>query len=85
MLLVHAVVGVLIFLDVKAVDACVLVPEVINSHERPLVEVFDGNHSRALNDGTHRIALRESAWRWYRVGAADTTLRLSSLDPERLQ
>jgi maltose alpha-D-glucosyltransferase/alpha-amylase len=50
-----------------------------------LVEVFDGNHSRARNDGTHRIALRESAWRRYRVGAADTTLQLSNLNPERLQ
>jgi maltose alpha-D-glucosyltransferase/alpha-amylase len=49
-----------------------------------LVDVFDGHHSRAHNDGAHRIRLNEFAWRWYRVGAADTTLRLSNLNPEKL-
>src|SRR3954469_8530092 len=49
-----------------------------------LVEVFDGHHSRAHNDGAHRIPLNEYAWRWYRVGAADTTLNLSDLSPEKL-
>jgi maltose alpha-D-glucosyltransferase/alpha-amylase len=49
-----------------------------------LVEVFDGRHSRAHNDGTHRIAMSEYAWRWFRVGAADTTLFLSDLTPEKL-
>ncbi len=49
-----------------------------------LVEVFDGRHSRAHNDGTHRIVMSEYAWRWFRVGAADTTLFLSDLTPEKL-
>ena len=49
-----------------------------------LVEVFDGHHSRARNDGAHRITLVEYGWRWYRVGAADTTLFLSNLTPEKL-
>jgi maltose alpha-D-glucosyltransferase/alpha-amylase len=49
-----------------------------------LVEVFDGHHSRAHNDGAHRITLVEYGWRWYRVGAADTTLFLSTLTPEKL-
>jgi maltose alpha-D-glucosyltransferase/alpha-amylase len=49
-----------------------------------LVEIFDGRHSRAHNDGTHRIRLDDYAWRWFRVGAADTTLDLSALDPEKL-
>jgi maltose alpha-D-glucosyltransferase/alpha-amylase len=49
-----------------------------------LVEVFDDRHSRAQNDGTHRIRLDEYAWRWFRCGAADTTLRLSDLNPEKL-
>jgi maltose alpha-D-glucosyltransferase/alpha-amylase len=49
-----------------------------------LVEVFDGHHSRARNDGTHRIQLAEHAWRWYRVGGADTTLHLSNLNPDKL-
>jgi maltose alpha-D-glucosyltransferase / alpha-amylase len=53
-------------------------------HGELLVEVFDGHHSRAHNDEAHRIRLGEYAWRWYRVGAADTTLYLSDLSPEKL-
>ena len=49
-----------------------------------LLEVFDDHHSRAQNDGAHRIRLEEYAWRWFRVGAADTTLKLSDLNPEKL-
>jgi maltose alpha-D-glucosyltransferase/alpha-amylase len=49
-----------------------------------LVEVFDDRHSRAQNDGAHRIRLDEYGWRWYRVGASDTTLFLSDLTPEKL-
>jgi maltose alpha-D-glucosyltransferase / alpha-amylase len=44
-----------------------------------LVEVFDGRHSRARNDGAHHIDLDEYAWRWYRVGAADNALNRSDL------
>jgi maltose alpha-D-glucosyltransferase/alpha-amylase len=44
-----------------------------------LVEVFDSQHSRVHNDGTHRIALDGYAWRWYRVGAADNVLDRSDL------
>ena len=46
-----------------------------------LVEVFDDRHTRAHNDGVHRIDLDAYAWRWYRVGAADTTLDRAGLDP----
>lgn len=46
-----------------------------------LVDVFDGRHSRSHNDGAHRIDLDGYAWRWYRVGGADTTLDLATLDP----
>jgi maltose alpha-D-glucosyltransferase / alpha-amylase len=49
-----------------------------------LVDVFDGHHSRAHNDGAHRIAIGTYGWRWYRVGASDTTLLLSDLTPEKL-
>ena len=45
-----------------------------------LVEVFNGRHSRAQNDGTHRITLDGYAWRWFRVGAADNTLDRSDLN-----
>ena len=46
-----------------------------------LVDVFDGRHSRAYNDGAHRLDLEGYAWRWYRVGGADTTLDMATLDP----
>jgi maltose alpha-D-glucosyltransferase/alpha-amylase len=45
-----------------------------------LVELFDGHHSRAQNDGMHRIALPGYGWRWYRVGAVDNVLDRSDLD-----
>jgi maltose alpha-D-glucosyltransferase/alpha-amylase len=44
-----------------------------------LVEVFDDKHSRAQNDGFHRIRLEQYAWRWFRVGAADNILDRSDL------
>ena len=45
-----------------------------------LVELFDGHHSRAQNDGMHRISLGGHGWRWFRVGAADNVLDRSDLD-----
>jgi hypothetical protein len=45
-----------------------------------LAEIFDGRHSRAQNDGAHRIQLDPYAWRWLRVGSADNVLDRSDLD-----
>jgi maltose alpha-D-glucosyltransferase/alpha-amylase len=45
-----------------------------------LVEVFDGRHSNAHNDGSHRVAMDGYAWRWFRVGAPDNALGRSDLD-----
>ena len=45
-----------------------------------LVDVFDAHHSRAENDGTHRISLEPYGWRWFRLGAADNVLNRSDLD-----
>jgi maltose alpha-D-glucosyltransferase/alpha-amylase len=45
-----------------------------------LVELFDGHHSRAENDGAHRIDIAAYGWRWYRVGGADNVLDRSDLD-----
>jgi len=45
-----------------------------------LVEVFDGHHSKALNDGMHRVAMDGYAWRWFRVGGPDNALGRSDLD-----
>jgi maltose alpha-D-glucosyltransferase/alpha-amylase len=50
------------------------------AHGDLLVELFDGHHSRAQNDGMHRIGLPGYAWRWFRVGAADNVLDRSDLD-----
>ncbi len=47
-------------------------------HGDYLSEIFDSRHSRAQNDGVHRIEVDGYAWRWYRVGAADNTLRRAS-------
>lgn len=44
------------------------------------VEVFDGHHSKAQNDGAHRVPLGPYEWRWFRVGAADNVLNRSDLD-----
>ena len=48
-------------------------------NDRMLYEIFDNRHSRALNDGTHRVALEGYAWRWFRVGSGDNTLSRSDL------
>jgi maltose alpha-D-glucosyltransferase/alpha-amylase len=45
-----------------------------------LVDVFDGRHGTAQNDGTHRITLGPYEWRWFRVGASDNVLNRSDLD-----
>jgi maltose alpha-D-glucosyltransferase / alpha-amylase len=45
-----------------------------------LVDVFDDHHTRAQNDGAHRITLGPSDWRWLRVGASDNVLNRSDLD-----
>ena len=49
------------------------------ANDTMLLEVFNGRHSRAHNDGVHRISLDPYAWRWFRVGAADNTLNRSTL------
>jgi maltose alpha-D-glucosyltransferase/alpha-amylase len=50
-----------------------------------LYEIFDGRHSRVQNDGAHHVDLDALAWRWYRAGAADNTLRRESLSlPHKL-
>ena len=49
-------------------------------NDKLLVEVFDGRHSHAHNDGSHRVAMDGYAWRWFRVGAPDNALGRSDLD-----
>jgi maltose alpha-D-glucosyltransferase/alpha-amylase len=48
--------------------------------EGMLVEVFDGRHSQARNDGFHHIEMDPYAWRWFRAGGADNVLDRSDLD-----
>ena len=45
-----------------------------------LVELFDGHHSKAHNDGAHRIDIPPYGWRWFRVGSVDNVLNRSDLD-----
>ena len=45
-----------------------------------LVDVFNGHHSKAHNDGAHRLNLGPYEWRWLRVGSADNVLNRSDLD-----
>ena len=54
--------------------------KVDTAHDGLLVEVFDGHHSKAQNDGLHRLAMGPHAWRWYRVGGPDNALERSDLD-----
>ena len=54
--------------------------KVDTDHDGLLVEVFDGHHSKAQNDGLHRVAMDPHAWRWYRVGGPDNALERSDLD-----
>ncbi len=49
-------------------------------NDKLLVEVFDGRHSKAHNDGSHRVPMDGYAWRWFRVGAPDNVLERSDLD-----
>jgi maltose alpha-D-glucosyltransferase/alpha-amylase len=44
-----------------------------------LVSAFDGCHSRAGASGWHEIALEGYGYRWFRVGAADSTLDRTAL------
>ena len=50
------------------------------AHDGLLVEVFDGHHSKAQNDGLHRVVMDGYAWRWFRVGSPDNALERSDLD-----
>jgi maltose alpha-D-glucosyltransferase/alpha-amylase len=45
-----------------------------------LVDVFDKRRSVARPDGAHHLALEPYAWRWLRVGGADSTLDRSDLN-----
>jgi maltose alpha-D-glucosyltransferase/alpha-amylase len=50
-----------------------------------LYEIFDCRHWRVQNDGALHVDLDALAWRWYRAGAADNTLRRESLSlPHKL-
>ncbi len=44
------------------------------------VDVFDGHHGKAHNDGQHRFPMDGHAWRWCRVGGPDNALERSDLD-----
>jgi maltose alpha-D-glucosyltransferase/alpha-amylase len=57
--------------------------KVASERDGLLVDVFADRHSRAQNDGLHRITLEPYGWRWYRVGSGDNVLDRSTLRQDR--
>jgi maltose alpha-D-glucosyltransferase/alpha-amylase len=47
--------------------------DVRTEHGGTMCDVFDRNHSRADAAGQHRVRLPAYGYRWFRVGASDTT------------
>ena len=47
-----------------------------------LVDLFGRRGSRALADGSHRIALEPYGWRWLRAGGGDDTLMREEVGPQ---
>jgi maltose alpha-D-glucosyltransferase/alpha-amylase len=44
-----------------------------------LVNLLSEDHSRAKEDGKHRLTLEGYAYRWYRVGGLDYLLKRSDV------
>src|SRR5689334_17131743 len=49
-------------------------------HGRMLVNLLSEDHSRAGEDGRHRLVMEPYGYRWYRVGGLDYLLRRSEID-----
>jgi maltose alpha-D-glucosyltransferase / alpha-amylase len=49
-------------------------------HEKLLVNLLSDDHSRAGDDGRHRLVIEGYGYRWYRVGGLDYLLRRSEID-----
>ncbi len=49
-------------------------------HGDLLVNLLAEDHSRAGDDGKHRLVIEGYGYRWYRVGGLDYLLRRSEID-----
>jgi maltose alpha-D-glucosyltransferase/alpha-amylase len=49
-------------------------------HGDLLVNLLSEDHSRAGEDGKHRLVIEAYGYRWYRVGGLDYLLRRSEID-----
>ena len=45
-----------------------------------LVNLLSEDHSRAAEDGKHRLVMEGYGYRWYRVGGLDYLLRRTEID-----
>src|SRR5438477_2458852 len=56
--------------------------ELEGEHGRLLVNLLSHDHSRAGDDGKHRLVLEPYGYRWYRVGGLDYLLKRSDIDEQ---
>ena len=49
-------------------------------HGKLLVNLLAEDHSRADDNGKHRLVIEAYGYRWYRVGGLDYLLRRSEID-----
>jgi maltose alpha-D-glucosyltransferase/alpha-amylase len=54
-----------------------------NDSDKLLVNLLSEDHSRAAEDGRHRLLLEAFGYRWYRVGGLDYLLKRSDIDVDR--
>src|SRR5215475_6330404 len=54
-----------------------------NELDKLLVNLLSEEHSRAGEDGRHRLLLEAFGYRWYRVGGLDYLLKRSDIDVDR--
>ena len=54
-------------------------------HGRLLVNLLAEDHSRAGEDGRHRLVIEPYGYRWYRVGGLDYLLRRSDIDDVEIE
>src|SRR5215475_7084473 len=54
-----------------------------NELDKLLVNLLTEDHSRAADDGRHRLLLEAFGYRWYRVGGLDYLLKRSDIDVEQ--
>jgi maltose alpha-D-glucosyltransferase/alpha-amylase len=52
-------------------------------HGRLLINLLSEDHSKAEENGRHRLVIEAYGYRWYRVGGLDYLLRRSETDEKQ--